>query len=61
VTDFHRELRTRVAEARTAYHEAAADDDPYSIDVRRGELESLVRIATDHGVDVGEPATGGSA
>jgi hypothetical protein len=50
VNQFADQLRTRVLEAREARDAAAAQGDSYLADVRTGELDSLLRMAADHGV-----------
>ncbi len=50
MTGFHQMIRSRVAEAEDGLEEAARSHDDYHLEIRLGELESLVRLAADHGV-----------
>ncbi|TDD61492.1 hypothetical protein E1263_07265 [Kribbella antibiotica] len=52
--EFAVDLRRRVREARQALAEARAEDDLYAADVRLGELDSMLRLAMEHGVEVGD-------
>jgi hypothetical protein len=52
VTQFDATISNRIREARTALDEACAEGDDYLADIRLGELESLVRVAADHGITV---------
>jgi hypothetical protein len=47
-----------VREAREALDAAKAAGDFYAVDVRTGELESLLRLALEHDVDVDEGGLG---
>jgi hypothetical protein len=51
-SEFAGDLRRRVREARQALEAAKSAGDFYAVDVRTGELESLLRLAMEHGVDV---------
>jgi hypothetical protein len=53
-SQFATDLRRRVREAQQALGEAEDDGDFYSVDIRTGELNSLLRIAKENGVDIGE-------
>jgi hypothetical protein len=52
MSEFHREINNRIAETREHLRRAREEDEHYLAEVRLGELESLVRLATDHGVAV---------
>jgi hypothetical protein len=52
VTGFHYEISSRIATVRENLREAVERDDHYLTDVHTGELESLARLAADHGVVV---------
>jgi len=52
MSTFGLELGRRVIDARVALREAHDDGDDYLITIRTGELDTLVRLATDHGVPV---------
>lgn len=52
MNQFVEQLRTRVRVAREARDAATAQGDSYLADVRAGELESLLRMAADHGVSI---------
>lgn len=49
---FDATISNRILEARQAIEEARTDGDDYLADIRVGELESLVRVAADHGIRV---------
>jgi hypothetical protein len=53
--EFATDLRRRVREARQAQLVAESDGDFYAVDVRTGELNSLLRMAAENGVTI-EPA-----
>lgn len=53
-SEFAADLRRRVAEAERALDKARADGDFYGIDVLTGELDSLLRMALDNGIDLDE-------
>lgn len=55
--EFARDVRRRVREAKQALREAAAEGDFYAADVRAGELDSLLRLAMENGVDLGAEVT----
>ena len=55
MTEFHKEITIRIAETREHLRRAREDDEHYLAEVRLGELESLVRLATDHGVSTDPP------
>jgi hypothetical protein len=52
VTQFHSEIRSRIEQARTSLGEASAARDDYLLEIRLGELETLVRLAAENGVAV---------
>jgi hypothetical protein len=52
VSGFRYEITRRIATVRDNLAEAVATDDPFGVDVHIGELESLARLAADHGVAV---------
>ncbi|MFG1813454.1 hypothetical protein ACGFIF_06805 [Kribbella sp. NPDC049174] len=56
-SEFAGDLRRRVREAKQALTEARSEGDLYAVDVRIGELDSLLRLAMENGVDVGEEIT----
>lgn len=59
VSQFAKDLRERVVSAQRAFEEAERDQDYYAMDVRTGELKSLRRLASEHGV-VLQPGSEGS-
>jgi hypothetical protein len=56
VSQFAADLRARVEDAKQALREAERDEDYFAVDVRTGELKSLLRMAGDNdvAVDLGE-------
>ena len=50
MTEFHNEIRRRAEEAQKSLAEARAGGDDYLAGVRLGEIQSLARIAADHGL-----------
>jgi len=52
VSEFENEVSERVQEARRSLAEAEASGDEYLVGVRLGVLESLARLAADHGLQV---------
>lgn len=52
MSEFASEITDRVTAARTSLADAEARGDDYMADVRVGELESLARVASDHGLEV---------
>ena len=52
MSEFASEVSERVEQARASLAEAEATGDDYLARVRVGELESLARLAADHGVEV---------
>lgn len=52
MTGFHHEIHARIAAAQENLRQAAESDDPFLVDVHVGELETLARLAADHGVTV---------
>jgi putative heme degradation protein len=53
-SQFATDLRRRVREAQQALNEASDDGDFYAVDIRTGELNSLLRMAKENGVEIGE-------
>jgi putative heme degradation protein len=51
-SEFATDLRRRLRDARQAFDQARAEGDYYAVDVRTGELDSLMRSATENGIDV---------
>lgn len=51
-SEFALDLRRRVREARQAQAEARAAGDLYAVDVRDGEIDSLLRLAMENGIDL---------
>ncbi|MFB6720546.1 hypothetical protein ACFCV3_10315 [Kribbella sp. NPDC056345] len=49
-SQFAGDLRRRVREARQALVDARAEGDFYAVDIRTGELDSLLRLAMENGV-----------
>lgn len=52
MNEFATEISERIAQARQSLAEAETTGDEYLAGVRVGELESLARLAADHGVEV---------
>jgi putative N-acetylmannosamine-6-phosphate epimerase len=50
VTQFDATISQRIQDARKALDEARGDGDDYLADIRLGELESLARVAAEHGI-----------
>jgi hypothetical protein len=50
VREFQNHIRSRIAQTRESLRLAHEADEPYLVEVRLGELESLARLAADHGV-----------
>jgi hypothetical protein len=48
MTEFLREIRTRLESAHQSLDEARRDGDDYLIQVRTGEIESLERLVDEH-------------
>jgi hypothetical protein len=58
LTGFHHEINSRIATVRENLRQAVQSDEPFLVDVHVGELESLARLAADHGIAVdGLPET----
>lgn len=53
-SQFATDLRRRVREAQQALSEAEGDEDFYEVNIRTGELNSLMRMAVENGVDLEE-------
>ena len=49
--EFSARLRQRIEDTEAALRRAVSARDVYAVQVEQGELESLLRIAADHGVD----------
>lgn len=56
MTQFDATINGRILDARAALEEARSAGDDYLADVHLGELESLARVAADHGVLVEDVA-----
>ncbi len=54
MTEFHAGLHERAEEALTALAQARATGDDYSVDIHTEELDSLLRLADEHGVRLPE-------
>jgi hypothetical protein len=54
--EFTAELRTRLDEARQELRRAREDGDEYDVQVLSGRLDSLERLAAEHGIDAGQDA-----
>ncbi len=52
MNEFANEMTERVAQASTSLAEAQRTGDDYLVEVRLGELESLARVAQDHGLEL---------
>lgn len=52
MSQFHHELSSRIAETQDGLSRAREVGDEYLVGVRLGELESLARVAAEHGVEV---------
>ena len=48
MTEFLREIRSRLDAARQSLEEARRDDDDYLVQVRLGEVDSLERLESEH-------------
>ena len=48
MTEFLNHINSRIAETRESLRLAHEADEPYLVEVRLGELESLARLAADH-------------
>lgn len=53
--EFSTRLRQRIFDTESALRRAMYAKDPYAVQVEQGELDSLLRIAAEHGVDVSAP------
>lgn len=49
---FHQVLKTRMDEVEQQLDDAQQSGDDYLVEIRLSELESLVRLAADHGVSL---------
>jgi hypothetical protein len=54
--EFSTRLRQRIFDTESALRRAMYAKDTYAVQVEQGELDSLLRIAAEHGVDVAPPA-----
>ncbi len=52
MTEFVSELRRRIEQTVEDLSAARASGDDYLVDIRLGELESLARLAAEHGITV---------
>ena len=52
MSEFHREITHRLAQARADLSLAATAGDEYLLEVRLGRLESLARIAVEHDLPI---------
>lgn len=52
MSQFHHEITSRVAETQAELARAREARDEYLVGVRLGELESLARVAAEHGVEI---------
>jgi hypothetical protein len=52
MTEFRSEIRERIAQTRRDLADAREAGDDYLVDIRLGELDSLARVAAEHGVEV---------
>jgi hypothetical protein len=50
--EFSIRLRQRIVDTESALRRAMYAKDPYAVQVEQGELDSLLRIAAEHDVDV---------
>jgi hypothetical protein len=53
--EFSIRLRQRIFDTESALRRAMYAKDTYAVQVEQGELDSLLRIAAEHGVDVAPP------
>ena len=49
MSEFLQEIETRLQTARQSLEQARLEEDDYLIQVRLGEIESLERLAAEHG------------
>ncbi len=57
MSEFKREIDARVREAFDTLTRARAESDDFLTDIQLSELQSLYRLAVDHGLDVAFPPT----
>jgi hypothetical protein len=50
VTEFHNEITRRAVEAQRSLAEARTTGDDYLAGIRLGEIQSLARLAAEHGL-----------
>lgn len=50
--EFSARLRQRISETESALRRAVNARDPYAVQVEQGQLDSLLRIAVEHGVEL---------
>jgi hypothetical protein len=55
VTAFRNEINLRIDQTRRYLAQARQAGDDFLVDVRLGELESLSRLASDHGIVIADP------
>ena len=53
--EFTLRLKQRIHDTELALCRAVSAKDPYAVQVEQGELDSLLRIAHEHNVDVAAP------
>lgn len=51
MSEFQREIETRIETARRSLDEARTEGDDYLIQIRLGEIESLERLASEHAAE----------
>jgi adenine deaminase len=56
MSEFSVRLLQRINDTETALRRAMYAKDTYAVQVEQGELDSLLRIAAEHGVDLAPPA-----
>jgi hypothetical protein len=49
--EFSARLRQRIRDTESALRRAISTKDTYAVQVEQGELDSLLRIAAEHGID----------
>jgi hypothetical protein len=50
--EFSARLSQRIYDTESALRRAVRAKDPYAVQVEQGQLDSLLRIAAEHGVDL---------
>jgi hypothetical protein len=56
--EFAARLRQRIDDTESALRRAITTKDNYAVQVEQGDLDSLLRIAREHGVDYGRDRAG---